>query len=129
MEEMEKMRMSFMPSSSFRRLLVTSLFVPALVVTACSSGQQAAPKPEPPAGTLLAKVKPGMSDTEVKLAVGAPARTREYITGKVWIPWYYGSDTSRSAWTYPGQGEVVFSRNRYSGNLKVIRVDYDPKQQ
>jgi hypothetical protein len=27
---------------------------------------------------------------------------------------------------YKGQGRVVFSRNRYSGNLKVVRVIYNP---
>ena len=25
-------------------------------------------------------------------------------------------------------GRVVFSRNRYSGNLKVVRVDYNPSE-
>jgi hypothetical protein len=29
---------------------------------------------------------------------------------------------------YKGQGRVVFSRNRYSGSLKVVRVTYNPDE-
>jgi len=29
---------------------------------------------------------------------------------------------------YNGKGRVVFSRNRYSGSLKVVRVIYNPDE-
>jgi hypothetical protein len=29
-------------------------------------------------------------------------------------------------WRYQGQGRVVFSRNQYSGELKVVEVFYEP---
>jgi outer membrane protein assembly factor BamE (lipoprotein component of BamABCDE complex) len=96
---------------------------------ACASTEPAAPeapKVAPPASSPLSKVSAGMTDVDVRKAMGEPTRSRSYMTGKQFIPWYFGSDTSRTAWTYAGQGEVVFSNNRYSGALKVIRVDYNP---
>lgn len=79
-----------------------------------------------PAGSSLAKVTKGMTDTDVRKALGEPTSSRSYMTGKQFIPWYFGSDTSRTAWTYAGKGVVVFTRNRYSQGLKVIEVKADP---
>jgi len=82
-----------------------------------------------PASSPMSQVTPGMSDVDVRKILGEPTRTRSYQTGKAWIPWYFGSDTARTAYTYAGQGEVVFSNNRYSGGLSVVRVDYNPSVQ
>ncbi len=100
--------------------------------TGCSGREGAAPrapKVAPPASSSLSKVTPGMTEVDVRKVLGEPTRSRSYATGKAWIPWYFGSDTRRTSWTYAGQGVVVFSRNRYSGGLKVVRVDYDPSVQ
>jgi hypothetical protein len=82
-----------------------------------------------PADSPMAQITTGMTEIDVRKILGEPTRSRSYMTGKAWIPWYYGSDTARTAWTYAGQGEVVFSRNRYSGGLSVVRVDYNPSVQ
>ena len=82
----------------------------------------------PPPGSPLAKVKLGMNDTQVRKILGDPDNSNSYITGKSWIPFYYGGDTRRSDWMYKGIGRVVFSRNQYSGSLKVIRIDYNPNE-
>jgi hypothetical protein len=50
------------------------------------------------------------------------------MTGKAWIPFYYGGDTYRTDWMYKGKGRVVFSRNQWSGALKVIRVMHNPNE-
>lgn len=84
-------------------------------------------KPAPP-GSKLAKVTNGMSEAQVIEILGAPTSQQNYMTGKAWIPYYYGSDTSRMDYRYKGVGIVVFSRSRYSGGTKVIRVDYDPSE-
>jgi hypothetical protein len=81
-----------------------------------------------PAGSPFSKVSAGMSDTEVRKILGEPDDSNGYITGKSFIPWYYGSDTSRSDWVYNGKGRIVFSRNRYSGTLKVVEVLYNPSE-
>jgi hypothetical protein len=120
------------------QLLLAALL--CLGLAACASGGRGSDRPAPeaeasapsdvppPAGSPLSKVDPGMSDSAVREILGEPDRTNSYQTGKAWIPYYHGPDTSRSDWTYDSQGRVVFSRNRYSGNLKVVRVIYNPDE-
>lgn len=81
-----------------------------------------------PKGHAFGKITKGMPDNEVRKLLGEPTDRRDYITGKQFIPWYYGKDTSRSDWFYKGKGRIVFVRNRYSGSLTVIEVHYDPTQ-
>jgi hypothetical protein len=81
-----------------------------------------------PAGSPLAKVDLGMSDAEVRKVLGDPDNSNAYMTGKAFIPFYYGPDTHRSDWMYRGKGRVVFSRNRWSGSMKVIRVMHNPNE-
>lgn len=92
-----------------------------------SGAQAAAPKlpagySEPGAGSDLAKVSVGMNDTEVRKILGDPDNANAYMTGKAFNPFYFGGDTHRTDWMYKGKGRVVFSRNRWSGALKVVRV-------
>ncbi len=124
-----------------RRVLAVALIGFLAVLGGCAtsggsgeagSSAEATGKPRgvaPPAGSPLSKVELGMSDTDVRKAIGEPTSSHSYMTGKSWIPFYYGTDTTRSEWQYKGQGRVVFSRNQYTGGLKVIRVDYDPDEQ
>jgi hypothetical protein len=95
--------------------------------------KEAAPPKEPagrpaPAGSRLARVELGMSEGKVASILGQPTSQENYQTGKAWIPYYYGSDTSRLDYKYKGVGVVVFGRNRYSGKTRVIQVDYDPTE-
>jgi len=80
-----------------------------------------------PDSSPLAKITIGMSDADVRKLLGEPSDQRAYMTGKQWIPWYFGTDTSRTDYIYDGVGRVVFSRNQYSGQLKVIDVVADAK--
>ena len=70
-----------------------------------------------------------MMETDVRRIAGEPNHSNAYMTGKAWIPFYYGSDVARSDWMYTGKGRIVFSRNRYTGALKVIRVMSNPQEQ
>jgi hypothetical protein len=78
-----------------------------------------------PDSSPLAKITIGMSDSGVRKELGEPTSQRAYMTGKSWIPFYYGPDTSRTDYIYDGVGRVVFSRNRYSGKLAVIDAFHD----
>jgi outer membrane protein assembly factor BamE (lipoprotein component of BamABCDE complex) len=124
-----------------RRVVFVFLFFVVAALCSCASGsggQQAEDGPRaqaaaakgvaPPASSPLSKVKLGMNDAEVRKILGDPDNSNSYMTGKSWIPFYYGTDTSRSDWMYKGMGRVVFSRNQYSGGLKVIRIDYNPNE-
>jgi len=114
--------------------LATALLLASMLALGgcASSGGSGSAYPDgysaPPEGSALAKVKEGMSDEEVRKILGPPDDTNSYTTGKAWIPFYYGPDTSRTDWHYRGQGRVVFSRNRYSGGLKVIRSMHNPQE-
>jgi uncharacterized protein YgiM (DUF1202 family) len=102
---------------------------PAPAQTAASapaSGE--APKSPPPPGSKLARVSNGMSEAQVVEILGPPTSQQNYMTGKAWVPFYYGPDTGRLDYRYKGLGIVVFSRNRYSSNTQVIRVDSDPNE-
>lgn len=92
-----------------------------------AKGKEAkAPTPPPPAGSPLAQVKEGMSDTDVRKLLGEPDSSKNYMTGKQFIPYYFGTDTTRVEYIYKGKGRITFSRNQYSQGLKVIRVEYNP---
>ncbi len=81
----------------------------------------------PPAGSPLAGIRQGMRPEEVQKIAGAPSTIRPYITGKAFIPWYFGPDRTRTAYYYKGQGRVVFSGDGGLGtNSTVLQVEYDP---
>lgn len=123
-----------------RRLHVVILLVGlALALSACASGgsssegsgEAAAAAPKgmaPPADHRMARLEKGMQPGPVTEIMGAPTSEQSYQTGKAWIPFYYGSDTHRTDWKYAGEGRVVFGHNRWSGSMKVIRIDYDPDE-
>jgi len=82
----------------------------------------------PLAGSDLAKIQLGTSEYEVRKLLGEPDNTNAYMTGKAWIPFYFGTDVARTDWMYTGKGRVVFSRNRYTCALKVIKVMHHPNE-
>lgn len=82
----------------------------------------------PPSNSQLSKIREEMDDNAVIAILGNPDDSNGYSTGKTHIPFYHGTDTFRVEWMYKGEGRVVFSKNRYSGRLKVIRIDYNPNE-
>jgi outer membrane protein assembly factor BamE (lipoprotein component of BamABCDE complex) len=116
----------------------TAYLAAALILVAgwgCAPKQQGAPSDdvavgiaEVPDESPLAKINIGMSDANVRGILGEPTKQNAYMTGKGWIPFYYGPDTSRTDYVYKGIGRVVFSRNKYSGLLKVIDALYNPSE-
>ena len=121
-----------------RRLTLVPFALAAVVtVGGCakespSPAAQAAPaeKARPaPAGTPLAKVQTGMTQTEVENVVGRPDDQKGYVTGKAFIPFYYGPDRTRLAYYYKKQGRVIFEQaSGFSNHPTVIRVEYDPDE-
>jgi hypothetical protein len=79
-------------------------------------------KPAP--GSKFTRLKIGMSMKQVTDLIGQPTDQGAYVTGKAWIPFYYGSDRYRHEMVYKGQGRLIFaggSRGDYSsGNLISI---------
>ena len=130
-----------------RSVLVLASLTALVALAACASGGggsssegsssakahgSAAAKPPkgvaPPANSKLAKVGVGMKPEQVKEIMGDPTSQSSYMTGKMWIPFYFGP-THQTDWKYKGQGRVVFVNNRWSGAIQsVTRIDYDPAE-
>jgi hypothetical protein len=92
-----------------------------------ASAPPAATATPPPSGSPLAGIRQGMRPEEVQKIAGAPTTIRPYVTGKAFIPWYFGPDRTRTAYYYKGQGRVVFSGDGGLGtNSTVLQVEYDP---
>lgn len=97
---------------------------------ASSSAAAAEPAGTPaPAGSPLAKVKVGMGEQEVRDILGPPTSENEYVTGKAFVPFYYGPDRTRRGYFYKGMGRVVFAGGSgFNRTGKVSRVEYDPNE-
>lgn len=64
-------------------------------------------KPAP--GSKFTKLQIGMSLKQVTDLVGQPSDQGAYMTGKAWIPFYFGSDRHRHEMVYKGQGRLIFA--------------------
>ncbi len=64
-------------------------------------------KPAP--GSKFTQLKIGMSAKEAMDIAGQPTDQGTYITGKAWIPFYFGSDRYRYEMAYKGQGRLIFA--------------------
>ena len=110
-------------------VLIATAAVPA-AHTAIAAEKKAAPAAAAPApakqAASISSIKDGMTDAEVTGILGQPSSSSEHASGKQWIPGYMGSDLSHVEWIYKGQGRISFSRNRWSGTLKVIKVEPNP---
>ena len=82
-----------------------------------------------PADSPFAKIKLGMGMSEVYALIGQPTDTGHHITGKAFIPYYYGGDTHRSEAIYKGLGRVVFSpRHAFTQDMEVVEINYNPSE-
>jgi len=119
-----------------RTVIVTVGVSSALALIGCArrSPQPPAQQPPPavttvPSDSKLARVRPGMSPEEVEKILGEPTSRNAYVTGKAFIPFYYGPDQARTGWFYKGLGRVVFETGGgFRGTLRVQRVEHDPDE-
>ena len=64
-------------------------------------------KPAP--RSTFKKLKIGMSLKQVTDLIGQPTDQGAYVTGKAWIPFYFGSDRYRHELVYKGMGRLIFA--------------------
>jgi hypothetical protein len=82
-----------------------------------------------PAGSKLSKVMADMSPEKVQEIMGSPSGQASYPSAKTFNPYNFGNDSgNRVEYKYKGQGRVVFAVPKWGGNMKVVRVDYDPAE-
>ena len=74
----------------------------------------------------IEQVHQGMGHGQVVALLGEPTdKSTVHITGKIWIPFYFGDDAFEESWHYKGQGRVIFSGGLFFP-LAVYKVDMDP---
>ncbi len=106
------------------QVVSTSMLVVSLAGCAATRTGAVAPPNNP-----LAKVALGMSKPQVRQILGAPTAESGHITGKAFIPIYFGGDDAhRTTYYYKGVGRVVFADGTLfgGGTPAVIDIDYDP---
>jgi hypothetical protein len=70
-----------------------------------------------------------MSVRDVETLLGPPNDESAYVTGKAFIPFYFGPDRTRRAYFYRGLGRVVFAGSGgFGASWHVERVEYDPNE-
>lgn len=118
-----------------RIAIVAVLCLLAGGLAGCSGKAGSAAAPEAAAKSIppdspLAKIQVGMTMQQVSEILGMPTNQVKYATGKAWIPYYFGDDTSRMEWSYKGLGRVIFTGGNVfgGGGGAVQRVDYDPSE-
>jgi len=83
--------------------------------TSATSGAPAAKSSDasvvgtPAKDSKFTQVQMGMGIKQVTDLIGPPTDQGAYVTGKAWIPFYYGSDRYRHELLYKGQGRLVFA--------------------
>ena len=72
----------------------------------------------------FSQLKIGMGFRQVIDIAGPPTDQGSYITGKAFIPFYFGGDRTRSEFVYKGQGRLIFAGGSFGdlsgGNLVWI---------
>ena len=63
----------------------------------------------PAPNSRFTRLQIGMGMREVLDLVGPPTDQGAYVTGKAWIPFYFGSDRYRHELVYKGQGRLIFA--------------------
>lgn len=85
---------------------------------------------KPGRNSQLTKLQIGMSMKQVTDIAGQPTDSGAYVTGKAWIPFYFGSDRHRYEMVYKNQGRLIFAGgslgNFTGGNL--IWIIHNPNE-
>lgn len=118
---------------------ILAIFVPLMFLAGCASTNNnpgaSSALPESriegniPVNAPFAKIKLGMSQGQVHSILGQPTDSKVYQTGKMWIPFYFGSDTHRTEELYKGVGKITYTGMGIGGiNLTVFKASYDPSE-
>lgn len=86
---------------------------------------------KPAANSKFKSLQIGMTMRQATDIAGQPTDQGAYVTGKAWIPFYFGSDRYRHEMVYRGQGRLVFAGNGgfdYSTNGNLIMIIHNDKE-
>ncbi|PTS86765.1 hypothetical protein DBR00_01595 [Pseudomonas sp. HMWF032] len=82
-----------------------------------------------PQSSPLAKIQPGMSMRQVHDLIGQPTDSYNSMTGKMFIPFYFGNDAVRMEELYKGQGRITYTGVGAMGaSYNVYQITYDANE-
>lgn len=120
------------------RTRAISIPVLALLAACANPGAQPASSASPAAsaivgtpapGSKFSRVRIGMGKKEVEDLIGQPTDQGGHITGKAFIPFYFGGGTSEIEAHYKGEGILTYaSRNVGSTSYELIGVTVDRRE-
>jgi hypothetical protein len=85
-------------------------------------------KPAP--GSKFTRIQIGMSFKQVTDIVGTPTDQGAYVTGKAFIPFFYGSDRYRYEAVYKGYGRLIFAGSAgFDSNSHLIWIIHSAAEQ
>jgi hypothetical protein len=77
----------------------------------------------------LTNIHEGMSKAEMLSLLGPPTDQDTSVTGKAFIPFYFGGDATATRLHYKGLGRVYVSgQGTFGGGEKVLKIEYDPQE-
>jgi hypothetical protein len=78
---------------------------------------------KPVANSKFTRLQIGMTLAQARDIVGQPTDQGAHITGKAFIPFFYGSDRYRYEMVYKGQGRLIFAGSSgYDSNAHLIWI-------
>ena len=85
---------------------------------------------KPAAGSKFTQVQIGMPLKQVTDIVGTPTDQGAYVTGKAFIPFFFGSDRYRHEVVYKGQGRLIFAGSSgFDSNAHLIWIIHSANEQ
>ena len=83
----------------------------------------------PARGSKFSRVGIGMSLKQVTDLIGEPTDQSSHVTGKGFIPFYFGGDTARIEYFYRGEGQLSFAPTGFgSANFVVRAINVNPAE-
>lgn len=74
----------------------------------------------------FSKLQIGMGTKEVTDLIGPPTDQRSHVTGKAWIPFYFGSGSHETYFYYKGVGRLLFAGDAgFSTGSGLIGIEHD----
>ena len=83
---------------------------------------------EQPANSKFSKLEIGMGQREVADLAGPYSYMTTKVTGKIWIPFYFGSGRTQMTLYYKNVGHLVFSGGVFSSPPGLVGIIYDPSE-
>ena len=80
---------------------------------------------KPAKNSKFTSLKMGMGMKQVTDIAGQPNDQGAYITGKAFIPFYFGDDKHRFEMAYKGQGRLVFAGQAFGSGAHLIKIVHD----